>query len=144
MKRYFIYIAALLSLFTSCEIEVDSNGSLDGFWHLTSIDTLQTGGTRDMSNDKIFWSIQKKILDVHDRQGSYGEIMFRFNHQSDSLLLSSPIVNDRTQGDIPLTRIDSLRPFGINSLNEHFLIETLNGDKMILKSKVLQLNLRKF
>ena len=96
------------------------------------------------SNDKIFWSVQKKILMSMTVKGSYGEIAC-----SDSTTRAIPPAllahcQRSYRGDIPLTRIDSLRPFGINSLNEHFLIETLNGDKMILKSKVLQLNLRKF
>ena len=32
----------------SCELERDHNGDLAGYWHLERVDTLQTGGVKDM------------------------------------------------------------------------------------------------
>ena len=38
----------------SCELERDHNGDLAGYWHLERVDTLQTGGVKDMSRDRVF------------------------------------------------------------------------------------------
>ena len=44
--------AALAAGMQSCEIETSHNGDLDGFWHLTGVDTLATGGKRDLAHAK--------------------------------------------------------------------------------------------
>ena len=141
-----IIIASIISAatITSCDIEIDSNGALDGYWHLTSVDTLKTGGTRDMTNNKIFWSVQKNLLGARDLQNGNGEIIFRFKHTGDSLLLSNPFLVDRDKGDTKITNTDNLCPLGINEISDSFLVEKLQGEKMILKSKVVRLNFLKF
>ena len=50
--RHFAYVVVLcLSLcgMTSCEVETSGNGELDGFWHLERIDSLQNGGSKDLT-----------------------------------------------------------------------------------------------
>ena len=37
-----------------------------------------------------------------------------------------------------------LAPYGINSLEETFAVEAIDGKKMILRSETLRLNLKKF
>ena len=63
-------------LLNSCEIESSDNGSLDGFWHLESIDTLATGGRSDYSKQRVFWGVQYKLLSVNNYEG--GRFYFRF------------------------------------------------------------------
>lgn len=144
LLTFMIFSALSAFAFTSCELEVDGNGDLDGYWKLTSVDTLQTGGNLDMNGNKIFWAVQKKLLYLRDQQDGHGKLYLRFNHSGDSLLLSNPYINDRDEGDVPLSSIDSLRPFGINALNEKFLVEKLESGKMILKSNTVRLNFKKF
>ena len=136
-------------LLNSCEIESSDNGSLDGFWHLESIDTLATGGRSDYSKQRVFWGVQYKLLSVNNYEG--GRFYFRFRQTSDSLILSSPYKNNWHQdygefgGDIPLTVInDTVRRRGINNLVEPFYKEKLSGSKMILRTKGLRLNFKKF
>lgn len=146
-----VYILLLLvmgSLLNSCEIEASDNGSLDGFWHLESVDTLATGGRCDYSNCRVFWGVQHKLLSVNNYEG--GRYYFRFRQASDSLILSSPYKNKWHQdleggGDIPITEInDTLRQCGINQLVESFYKEKLNSNKLILCTKDLRLYFKKF
>lgn len=135
-------------LLNSCEIESSDNGSLDGFWHLESVDTLATGGRCNYGNQRVFWGVQYKLLSVNNYEG--GKFYFRFRQTSDSLILSSPYRNNWHQdvengGDIPLTEInDTLRQCGINHLVESYYKEKMNGDKMILRTKELRLSFKKF
>ena len=64
-------VPALLAavLVCSCEIEMSGNGRLDGMWHLVSVDTLSTSGVRDMSEERIYWSFQNRLLELDDKSG---------------------------------------------------------------------------
>ena len=65
MKRLFnilFIVGIVLAAIPSCTIETSDNGKLDGFWHLVEIDTLQTGGQKDLSNEKLFWGVEAKLL----------------------------------------------------------------------------------
>ena len=45
----------ILLLPAACDIESTDNGNLDGFWHLEQVDTLATGGSLNLKEQKIFW-----------------------------------------------------------------------------------------
>lgn len=153
--KLLIFVTALLLLgsFSSCEMESSDNGKLDGFWHLEQIDTLETGGVCDYSNQRVFWGIEHRLISVSDYEtfGSMDGYYFRFNQTGDSLILSSPYLNHWHQdngedgGDIPVTEMsDTLRRCGINQLTEYYYKEKLSGSKMILTTKQLRLKFRKF
>jgi len=148
MKKRFVYIFAAL-LLGSCSISTDSNGKLDGFWHLTTVDTLATGGVTDYSQRRVFWGVQAKLISAQDKgSGQYG-YYFRFNHNGDSLIIYSPYANMGHEdlpggGDIPIEDPSELTPLGINGLEEHFFIEKLTGSHMTLRSPLLRLNFRRF
>jgi len=150
MKRL-IYTLTLIYVifgFSSCELETSDNGGLDGNWQLLSIDTLNTGGTNNMKDKQIFYAVQFHLINIYARNVNNEyitpESFFHFSQTCDSLILYS---TDITQTDT-YTHKDSfltgLRPLGINSLEEHFKIETLNSKSMVLKSKELRLNFRSF
>lgn len=149
--KYVCFLLMLMlgsALLNSCEVDSSDNGDLDGFWHLESVDTLATGGRCDYSNQRVFWGVQHKLLTVNNYKG--GSFNFRFSQTSDSLILSSPYKNHGHQdvengGDIPMTEInETLRQCGINHLVESYYKEKMNGDKMILRTKDLRLNFKKF
>ncbi len=145
MKRY-IFILTLFSVFafSSCEIETSDNGDLDGFWHMVSVDTLDTGGRADYSEKLIFWSVQHKLLQLNDRTGAGKEVLCRFAHYGDSLRIYSPHEMSREPGgDIPLTDSTLLLPYGINSIDEHFKVEVLNNKNMVLKTHKIRLTFKK-
>ncbi|WP_414627325.1 lipocalin-like domain-containing protein [Hallella sp.] len=53
-------------------------------------------------------------------------------------------MNDRNVNDTLLTNVDVLRPLGVNELDEHFFVERLTGNRMVLRGKVIRLHFRKF
>lgn len=137
---------------SSCEMETSDNGDLDGFWHLESVDTLSTGGSCDLSEKRVFWGVQHKLISIthYELLGSRGYYA-RFEQTGDSLILSSFYKNHWHQdkgtdgGDIPMTEMnDTLRNCGINHLEEHYHKEVLTSSKMVLSTKEYRLRFKKF
>ncbi|WP_288318172.1 lipocalin-like domain-containing protein [Xylanibacter caecicola] len=146
MKKYILFPLILFAgilPFVSCELETSDNGDLDGFWHLVRIDTLDTQGTCDMKQERIFWSFQKDLLHVDDKTGMNSSILLRFNHSSGSLTLSDPYIYDRGAGDIKLEDVSMLYPFGINAMEEKFNMIHLSSNHMIIESPMLRLSFKK-
>ena len=150
MKKLFYLLIAPLLLLTSCELETSGNGNFDGFWHLVSVDSLANGQRQDLSQKRIFWAVQLKLIqlrgaDRKDEGGSAREYYEQFKLEQNQLTLSNPHQKDREAGDPIITeeRLDEIRPYGINALTERFDVVRLNSDEMILKSSTLQLQFRK-
>lgn len=145
MRHYIsiLTIAVALGLFCSCELETSGNGDLDGMWRLASVDTLATGGSKDMDGTKIYWSFQHKLLQLDDKAGGHGSVLLRFEHKDGALRLYDPYFYDRDEGDKPLDDIEPLVPFGVNALEENCEVEALSGSKMTLKTATLRLGFRK-
>lgn len=145
--RHSIYLLvamiATLSATASCNVETSNNGKLDGFWHLVQVDTLATGGVNDLSEYKFFWSVQRNLIDASDHLGGNRELLFTFVHTGDSLILSNPCFPVWDGDDTPIDNLEPLRPFGINSLDQKFLIESMSGGKMILRDDSVRLGFRK-
>lgn len=148
MKNISILISFLFTvfLFSSCDLETSDNGDLDGFWHLERVDTLSTGGTTDLSQAKLFWSFEVKMMGL---QGGSERFYLRFNQTSDSLTVLSPYYNrgheeNDSTGDIPVTDPKVMIEYGIDSLEVHYKKEVLSGSKMVLRSHRLRLYFRKF
>lgn len=137
-------MAMMVMMMAGCEINTSSNGDLDGFWQLRSIDTLSTGVHADARERMIYWAVQMNLLEVQDKHNTRNKILLRFSHDGDSLHLSEPRVNNRDTGDTLVTDISMLQTYGINEIEESYLVEQLDGDQMVLKSKVLRLWFRKY
>lgn len=142
MRKLLLYALALCLTIASCTMERSDNGDLDGFWQLTQVDSLANGRSADTKESLVFWSVQKDLLQVSAE--GYAKVVFRFDHTGDSLSLSSPRENDRTKGDTEVADAESLRPYGINSLEERFAVATLDGGTMVLQSTVLRLYFRRY
>lgn len=130
-------------LVSSCELETSGNGDLDGMWHLVRVDTLSTSGVRQMEQEKIYWLFQLKLLQLEDKSGVRDNLLMRFEHKDNVLRLYDPYIYDRTNGDKPLTDTSLSAPFGVNALEESFTVESLGGDKMVLRTEKLRLSFRK-
>ena len=129
---------------TSCEIEMTDNGQLDGNWQLCQIDTLATNGTCNMSYSSIYWGMENNLLQVRDIDDNNLRILFRFNHQGDSLFIFDPyhvITKDELE---PVESDSLLLPLGISQTEEHFLIEQLSNGNLTLKSPIYRLRFRKY
>lgn len=135
------------TLLSSCDLERSDNGELDGYWHLVGVDTLETGGHLDLSQQKIFWAVQAKLIHL---SGSSEEFYLRFRQTDDSVVVNQPYLDNGHQdngtdgGDIPVSDASVLAPYGILHLEEPFQKEKLTGSRMILKSTALRLDFRKF
>ncbi len=146
MRKIF-YILTLGVLFVSCELETSGNDELDGYWQMSQVDTLSTGGVADTREALVYWGIQGKLLQIRfSENGKYlGEgFMFRFNREDDVLTLSSPILHHLYKTDEPITDVEVLKPYGIFDLEEAFDIEELNDHHMVLTNDVLRLHFRRY
>ena len=148
---FFLPVVGCCLFFSSCGwFETSDNGDLDGFWHLERVDTLATNGMRNLSESRLFWGVQYKLINLQDADGSNANLYLRFAHEGNSLILSHPYINqwhendEGTGGDVPTEDIELLRPYGINHLEESFVVEKLSDSKMILRSETLRLYFYKF
>ena len=143
MKKFSILSLLLLfsisQFLTSCELETSDNGDLDGFWHLVEVDTLATGGVKDLHQSKMFWSFQMNLLQF---TGS-GRYFARFSHENGQLIVNHPQNYDSKKGHQPVTDVSVLAPWGLNALEVQFRIEHLSGSSMTLNDGTLRLQFTK-
>jgi hypothetical protein len=146
MKRI-AYILTLSVMLVSCELETSGNKELDGYWQMSQVDTLSTGGVADTREALVYWGVQGKLLQIRfSENGKFlGEgLLFRFNRDNGMLTLSSPILHHLYETDEPISDVELLKPFGIFNLEEVFSIEELNDDVMVLASDTLRLHFRRY
>lgn len=149
MRKNKIYIALTALVFcisgmlTGCTLETSGNGKLDGYWHMTAVDTIATGGTCDLSQKRLFWGVQAKLINLSDRDDLSYNFFMRFEYAKTTLRLYEPYLNDRIEGDPVLEDATKLEPFGIEGLEQSFKIEELKGKKMTLASENLRLHFEK-
>lgn len=145
MKRFvnMLFITLAAAITGSCDLDTSDNGDLDGMWHLVAVDTLSTSGTMHMDEKMIYWSFQNRLLQLDDKSGLLNSILFRFEHSAGALRLYSPYIYDRINGDVVLTDVIMLMPFGVNALDETFEVEALDGGRLVLRSEELRLRFRK-
>ncbi|MBP3774123.1 MAG: lipocalin-like domain-containing protein [Bacteroidaceae bacterium] len=134
-------LAAALVWLGSCTLEHSDNGKLDGFWFLNSIDTMATGGRKQMDASQVTWGFQHRLLEV--RTGEGDAFYFRFAQSTDSLILSHPVQYAGQGVETVLESAGLLQPWGVNRLEEHFSFVKLSGSKMVLQSTELRLNFTK-
>jgi len=147
MKSFF-YLALttlLLTLTSACSTE--SNGDLDGNWHLVTMDSVSAGTSRNMVPERIFWAVEARMMQIQKIGELYKVVNIRFEHRGDSLLLSDPRLyraEDNTFPDTPMTDLRVLRLYGIDSVNERYAIRALTDDAMVLESRKVRLHFEKF
>lgn len=138
-----LVFAALLPLLGGCEVRVSNNGDLDGFWHMEKVDTIATGGTLDLSQERRFWAFQVNLMTVSNLQMGSTYVMY-FDHSGGTLRAYNMHYNNRTEGDPPLEEVTEVNQFGLNALDETFQVESLSGSRMVLATDRLRLHFRKF
>ena len=134
MKRVLFYIIIGMGLLTSCSSESSNNGDLDGFW-------LMTG------RPGLTWSFQGKILEFRDVNQIHPDLMAKFRHEGNLLIVYDLRKLDRDAGDLPVTESEAedLRAYGISNLEEdQFQIKQLTSDDMHLESSSESLYFRKY
>ncbi len=149
--RKIVYIALLTMVagLLACDFEVSSNGKLDGNWQLTRLDSLTAGKataktTADMRGSGIFWCVQHRLLEVMNVNDRLHRFFFRFEKTENTLRLWNPVSDDRQISDSVVTNALTLQPYGIQKLDETFLIEAFSSDEMVLRNEKLRFYFRKF
>ena len=141
--KYLSILFAFMFCLSACELETSHNGKLDGWWLLTAVDTLQTGGHANVEAQQCTWAFQGRLLELRDVPGQRGDYLLSFAQQGDDLLLSHPDLSARDSGDIAVQTPQPLHPYGIQTLSEQFLITTINRQRIVLTSASLRLYFRK-
>lgn len=142
MKHFPLYfIIGVALLLSGCNLETSDNGDLDGYWHLVRVDSLATGQYADLSETRVFWGFQVRLLQAidHDHDTSHYGYLFRFEHKGQTLRLYDGHKHDRANGDILVEDVGEITSLGINSLDDHFHVEQLSSDRMVLRDDVLRL-----
>ena len=142
--RRLLYFTLSLIMISSCTLDSSDNGALDGYWQLSSIDTLANGHSVNMRDSGIFWAFNFNLLVTRSTKEPLGEILYDFENTDDNLILSNPYILYRDSSDIKVTDVNLLKKYGVNSLLESFTIEHLNSNKMVLQSNMLRLNFKKY
>lgn len=145
MRKLKAFLLAILTVAVmgSCTLETSGNGNLDGFWHLVTVDSLGTGGTLDLSGERLYWSFQGNLLSHRDANGRCKELISYFEFKGDSLFVAETFYYDRTNGDPKVNDVSDLKPYGMNELNESFSVLHLDGSYMVLCSDELRLYFKK-
>lgn len=141
MRKLLFAFGFISVLLAGCDVESSDNGDLDGFWILERVDSLSNNAVCDYSDHRAFWSFQYKLLQLSN--GYDKTIICQFERDNDRMLLKDPCIFDRTWGDTPVTDVEILKPYGINSINENFKVMSLNSGAMVLESSVLRLYFKK-
>lgn len=141
--KYLSILFAFMFCLSACELETSRNGKLDGWWLLTAVDTLQTGGHANVEAQQCTWAFQGRLLELRDVPGQRGDYLLSFAQHGDDLLLSHPYFSARDSGDIAVQTPQPLHPYGIQTLSEQFLITAIDRRRMVLTSASLRLYFRK-
>lgn len=138
-----IVFAAALFLSACDDFYTSDNGRLDGFWQLTSIDSLN-GKTADMRERLVFWGVQTDLLEMRDLTGEHISVFFRYKFTGSELILSSPVANNRRVSDSLVTDVNTISYYGLSQLNETLQVEHLSSSRMTLLSERMRLYFRKY
>ena len=148
MKKtiYTLFIICMVAVtMTSCNwFETDNAGDLEGLWHLRSVENLSDGTKLDYSRQRIYWAVQKNLLEMEDKNGEATSILWRFSRKDSKLVLSQPYRYDRENGDEPLESTELLAPYFIENLEEELYIDHLGSGTMQLTSPTVRMSFRKF
>ena len=139
-------LLSVVALLASCglvDIEHSENGKLDGYWHLVQVDTLSTGGSLDLRQERFFWIVQGTVFQLFspDLSDGFGQrYVSHFSYENEKISFQQFYYDQRAEGDPILEKVDLLQPFGINKLaGDSFDIEELTGGGMTLSGEELRL-----
>lgn len=146
MRKTFLFtiITVIVAVFHACDnVEFSTDGNLYGYWHLVAVDTLGTQHTSDMSRQRIFWSVESRLVGMCDRDGVHPEIICEFERVGDTLVFHNPYYSNRNEGDILIDDVQVLAPYGLSSMQPKLYVEKLSSGKLILLTPQLRLKFKK-
>ena len=144
-KLSILLVTVCCALLSSCSIVTSNNGDLDGLWQMTLKEDLTTGEVTDMCDRNASWAVQGDLLMM--RMDDVPEIVCRFNHQGDVLVVYEPYISDRygeSGTDIKVEDYSIVQPYGLTAQEEYFKVLELDSNTMRLESSKYRINLRKY
>lgn len=154
MKRSFYILISLFFItfiISSCSFETDTvagDGDMEGMWHLeritntTSTDSITHESTVDLSNKRIFWSFQHKLLQLQDYDLKDTLILCRFDIADGKLSLSEFYL-DHNNADSLTEDASYLLRYGINSINPVYNY-SIDGSRLTLRTDSSVLSFKRF
>lgn len=144
--KHTLFLSLLVCILLACD-KLPKNGYLDGQWQIMTI--IHHGDTIDAKPQQRYLSFQLDLFQLTQsnvRQRYYG----RFQRNGSDLHLyqvSDMAENDKDSYDnkpLNATQQKALQAWGLYSEDEHFTIESINSDEMILRSDSAKVLYRKF
>lgn len=134
----------------ACDLEADKvpgDNDFEGFWHLERMEMLATDSTsepvvQDLSNQRIFWSFQHKLLQLRDYDNGYSQYLCRFQIAGGKITITEAYYW-KDANDHPITDGTLLKYYGIADLNTSFDYH-ISGSHMTLSNDSIKLNFKKF
>lgn len=147
MKKiiYSILAACTLAWTTSCG-DYDTNGDLDGMWHLRTVETLANNSVENIKKLCIYYSIQQNLITVKrlyepNSAKKYKQHIGRFIHTGDSLILHDFRV---FQNESVIATSEDLAPFYLDGTVSRYAIKKLESDEMVLRTESREFTFKKF
>ena len=138
MKKLLFLFASVLGLVACGDIEGSGNGPFDGMWQLTQVDSVGKDITLDVRERQVFWSVQGNMLEMRDHLMENGDghspLLFRFEFVNDTLHVTNPFINYRREQDPSPTSPKATEFYGLNGLEEAFLVRQLSASKMVIET----------
>jgi len=146
MKKILFFIFCISAVFSSCEHS--QNGDLDGVWYLTQVDSIQQHASISTRGEKKTWAFQAQFVQFFDYNYSDWNklVMARIEYNDDKIIINSPFIYNRVDGDIPLTAdsLQYLQPYFVNSIPDTFNIEKLTHKELRISDNTLRLYFEKY
>ena len=124
-------------LLSACgDISPTDNRNIDGYWLLVNIDSISNGHIENGSQEKRFWAIEGKLFQT-------GGLTLMTEKRGDTLRLYRPAA-DSASVNSKNPSIDPYRKYGLNSFDEHFIIEQLTHEHLTVRDSLLRIQFRRY
>ena len=130
MFNFKFWFLGFLLFAVSCQ-KADDNGSLGAFWKLLEVQYLADASKKDLRAHTLFMAVQLNLMQFSGNGLQYA----RFQYCGDSLFI-------QMIGGVADEKL--LESFGMNGQEQHFFVEKLNENSLILRSEYSILHFKKF
>lgn len=134
----------LLPLLSGCE-KAPINSYIEGMWKLEEFVTHEDHISHPC--ERIYYSIQLQVVDIAEKQGKYDykPSVGRFIYgENGTLIMKDFHYRAMTTDNKQATKLEDLRPYGINNLETTFKIIKANGKDLVLRSDYATLTFTSF
>lgn len=150
MRKIIIICFVIFAILSSCEMEMSSNGVLDGYWQMTEMQWKGCDRATDMRDSGVYWAVEFKLLEINSLKNKPGyprRYICRFEHTGETLRVFEPRVELHDISDTLVTAASDkkeLRESGLHDADVTYAIIQLTSDRMELKSDSVRMVFRKY